>query len=228
MSKIQIKLPGWLLRLLIFLLHHLEGLPWDHSNSHNFLKNHEVWNFTILILWHQLGAQQFNSILSPTPRVSRDPTDSGLSATRLPHFRHQFQVGGRGGHLYFWPASYRSEVPTTPFSASTIHWNGTQNSRKPFPDIYCGFFLFVWPQCKAYGILVPQPGIKPPGHTVRILTTGAPGKSLLWFMVKNTAQESQVEEDPQAKEGAEPPCPLRAGLPPWSLMCSPTSKFPIT
>ena len=58
-----------------------------------------------------------------------------------------------------------------------------------------GFFcLFVWPQCKAYGILVPQPGIKPPGHAVRILTTGAPGKSLLWFLVKNIAQESQVGE----------------------------------
>ena len=34
MSKIQIKLPGWLLRLLVFLRCHLEGLPCDESSLH--------------------------------------------------------------------------------------------------------------------------------------------------------------------------------------------------
>ena len=47
------------------------------------------------------------------------------------HLRCQFIIPGC--HLYFWPTSYKSEVPMTPFSNSVICYNRSQNSGKHLP-----------------------------------------------------------------------------------------------
>ena len=58
-------------------------------------------------------------------------------------------------------------------------------------EVYCFIYLFkkkLWPNPNAYGILVPQPGIKLslPALEGKVLTTGLPGKSsVLLIKVQN-------------------------------------------
>ena len=77
-----------------------------------------------------------------------------------------------------------TDVPSTPPSP----W---VKGPIPFPSLFLlrvllgggclGFFcLFVWPNCTAFRILIPQPGIiaSPQQLKYRVLTTGPPGTSL--------------------------------------------------
>ena len=52
--------------------------------------------------------------------------------------------------------------------------------QRAFPFLYFNILFFLQPCAKAYGILVPQPGIEPtpPALKAEVLTTGLPGKSL--------------------------------------------------
>ena len=77
-------------------------------------------------------------------------------------------------------------------------------------------------------ILVPQPGIEPPRacseHPNHWSTREVP--TVVYGQEERSGKPGG--RDPQAEEGAEPPRPLQAGLPPWPLVCSPTCESPIT
>lgn len=88
--------------------------------------NYNVWVRCPQAIWHHLGALQFNSIVILPTRFHR----LRVNPTRLPFPTPwlQMPVASPGCYFCFWPASYRLEVPKTPFLGLNNLLEGSQKN----------------------------------------------------------------------------------------------------
>ena len=97
------------------------------------------------MLWHQPSVLWFNSIrtlppwtMSQIPQVKDQPRKTPFLISPSPTAHFQTPITSPGCYLYFWPAGYRSEVPTT---LST----GLVNVREQFTELRETFYLLDHP-----------------------------------------------------------------------------------